>query len=150
MTSNAAEEHLRAMIAASEELPDPETLLENFKPHLLNYFKPAFLGRTTIIPFYPLDDENLMKICLLNMNKIEKRVKEHYGAAFTYDEDVILHIVARSQAVETGARNIENILTRTLLPALASECLSRMAEGEEIEKIHIGVDEEGVFSYAVN
>ncbi|MFL0802492.1 MAG: type VI secretion system ATPase TssH [Agarilytica sp.] len=150
MTSNAAEEHLRAMIASSEEKPDPETLLENFKPQLLNYFKPAFLGRTTVIPFYPLDDENLMKICKLNMNKIEKRVKEHYGAEFTYDEDVMLHIVARSQAVETGARNIENILTRTMLPALAGECLSRMANGEEINKVHIGVDEEGVFSYQLS
>lgn len=147
MTSNAAEEHLRAMIAASDELPDPETLLENFKPHLLNYFKPAFLGRTTVIPFYPLDDENLMKICQLNMNKIEKRVKEHYGAEFSYDEDVLLHIVGRSQAVETGARNIENILTRTVLPALATECLAKMASSEEINKIHISVDEEGVFSY---
>lgn len=147
MTSNAAEEHLRAMIAASDELPDPETLLENFKPHLLNYFKPAFLGRTTIIPFYPLDDENLMKICQLNMNKIEKRVKEHYGAEFSYDEDVLLHIVGRSQAVETGARNIENILTRTVLPALATECLAKMASNEDINKIHIAVDEEGVFSY---
>ncbi|MFL0809038.1 MAG: type VI secretion system ATPase TssH [Agarilytica sp.] len=150
MTSNAAEEHLRAMIAASEELPDPETLLDNFKPHLLKYFKPAFLGRTTVIPYYPLNDENLMKICQLNMNKIEKRVKEHYDAEFTYDEDVMLHIVARSQAVETGARNIENVLTRTMLPALASECLSRMANGETISKVHIGVDEEGTFNYQVS
>lgn len=149
MTSNAGEEHIRAMVAQSEEKPDPETILENFRPQLLRYFKPAFLGRSTVIPYYPLDDENLMKICAINMRRIEKRVKEHYGAAFTYDEDVMLHIVARSQEVDTGARNIENILTRTMLPALASECLSKMAAGEEITAIHIGVDEEGTFSYTV-
>lgn len=149
MTSNAGEEHIRAMIASSEEKPDPETLLENFRPQLLKYFKPAFLGRTTVIPYYPLDDENLLKICQINMNKINKRVREHYDAEFTYDEDVMLHIVARSQEVDTGARNIENILTRTMLPALASECLSKMAEGEEISKVHIGVDEEGHFTYSV-
>ncbi len=149
MTSNAGEEHIRAMIAQSEEKPDPETLLENFRPQLLRYFKPAFLGRTTVIPYYPLDDDNLMKICAINMRKIEKRVKEHYGASFTYDEDVMLHIVARSQEVDTGARNIENILTRTMLPALAAECLSKMAAGEDINAIHIGVDEEGTFSYTV-
>ncbi len=150
MTSNAGEEHIRAMISASEEKPDPETLLENFRPQLLKYFKPAFLGRTTIIPYYPLDDENLLKICQINMNKIEKRVKEHYNAKFTYDEEVMLHIVARSQEVDTGARNIENILTRTMLPALASECLSKMANGEEITTIHIGVDDEGIFTYQVS
>jgi type VI secretion system protein VasG len=149
MTSNAAEEHLRAMIAASEEKPDPEVLLDNFRPQLLRYFKPAFLGRTTVIPYYPLGDEDLLKICKINMRRIEKRVRAHYNAEFSYDEDVLLHIVARSQEVDTGARNIENILTRTLLPALATECLGKMALGEEIKKVHVGVSEEGVFSYLV-
>ena len=149
MTSNAGEEHIRAMIEASDERPDPETLLENFRPQLLKHFKPAFLGRTTVIPYYPLDDENLMKICKINMRRIEKRVKEHYNAGFSYDEDLLLHIVARSQEVDTGARNIENILTHSVLPALAGECLARMAEGEDISSIHIGVDEEGGFSYTV-
>ena len=150
MTSNAGEEHIRAMIAQSEEKPDPETILDNFRPQLLRYFKPAFLGRSTVIPYYPLDDENLLKICKINMNRIEKRVKEHYGAGFTYNEDVMLHIVARSQEVDTGARNIENILTRTMLPALASECLAKMANGEDITQLHIGVDEEGGFTYQVS
>ncbi|HEX7764271.1 MAG TPA: AAA family ATPase, partial [Cellvibrio sp.] len=118
MTSNAGEEHIRAMCAAQEERPDPEVLLDNFRPQLLRYFKPAFLGRTTVIPYYPLGDDDLMKICVINMKRIEKRVKDHYNAAFSYDEDVLLHILARSQEVDTGARNIENILTRTLLPAL--------------------------------
>jgi type VI secretion system protein VasG len=150
MTSNAAEEHIRAMCANSEELPDADVLLDNFRPQLLNYFKPAFLGRTTLIPYYPLGDEDLMKICKINMQRIDKRVREHYNAAFSYDEDVMLHIVARSQEVDTGARNIENILTRTLLPELASECLSRMASGDDISNIHIGVTDEGGFTYRVN
>lgn len=149
MTSNAAEEHLRAILNASEERPDPEILLDNFRPQLLRYFKPAFLGRTTVIPYYPLGDEDLLKICKINMRRIEKRVRAHYNAEFSYDEDVLLHIVARSQEVDTGARNIENILTRTLLPALATECLGKMALGEDIKKVHVGVDEEGVFSYLV-
>lgn len=149
MTSNAGEEHIRAMCAAQEERPDPEVLLDNFRPQLLRYFKPAFLGRTTVIPYYPLSDDDLMKICVINMNRIKKRVKGHYNASFTYDEDVLLHILARSQEVDTGARNIENILTRTLLPALAAECLAKMANGETINSIHVGVNEEGLFSYQI-
>jgi type VI secretion system protein VasG len=149
MTSNAAEEHIRAMCSAAEEVPEPDVLLDNFRPQLLNYFKPAFLGRTTLIPYYPLTDEELMEICRINMQRIEKRVAEHYNAKFSYHDDVLLHIVARSQEVDTGARNIENILTRTLLPEMASECLSRMAEGEPIGSIHVGVTDEGGFNYAV-
>lgn len=150
MTSNAAEEHIRAMCAQSDELPDPDTLLENFRPQLLKYFKPAFLGRTNLIPYYPLGDEDLMKICKINMNRIEKRVREHYNAAFSYDEDVMLHIVARSQEVDTGARNIENILSRTMLPGMASECLSLLAEGKELKKIHVSVTDDGGFTYSIN
>ena len=149
MTSNAAEEHIRAICAQSDEVPDPDVLLDTFRPQLLKYFKPAFLGRTTVIPYYPLSDENLLKICEINMKRIEKRVTEHYGANFSYDDDVMLHIVARSQEVDTGARNIENILTRTLLPEMASECLSRLADNEDISSIHINVSDEGQFAYTI-
>lgn len=150
MTSNAAEEHIRAICDQSEELPDPDVLLDNFRPQLLNYFKPAFLGRTTVIPYYPLGDENLLKICEINMNRIAKRVKEHYNASFSYHDDVMLHIVARSQEVDTGARNIENILTRTLLPEMAVECLTRMSNDEEITHINVNVCEQGLFSYDIS
>ena len=84
------------------------------------------------------------------MQRIEKRVRGHYNAGFTYDDDVLLHIVARCQEVDTGARNIENILTRTLLPSLASECLSRMANAEAISNIHIGVTDDGQFTYGIS
>ncbi len=145
MTSNAAEEHIRAMCAQSATLPEPDVLLDNFRPHLLRYFKPAFLGRTTIIPYYPLNDENLLKITALNMKRIEKRIKQCYNAGFSYDEDVLLHIVARCQEVDTGARNIENIINRSLLPELSAHCLARMARDEAISSIHVGVSEDGQF-----
>jgi len=150
MTSNAGEEHIRAMCAQSEERPDPDVLLDNFRPQLLNYFKPAFLGRTTVIPYYPLGDEDLIKISKINMNRIAKRIRNHYDADFSYDDDVMLHIVARCQEVDTGARNIENILTRTMLPEMAIECLSRLSNNQEISKIHVGVTEEGPFTYEIS
>ncbi len=150
MTSNAGEEHIRAICAQSEERPDPEVLLDNFRPQLLNFFKPAFLGRTTVIPYYPLGDEDLLKICKINMSRIEKRIKSHYGAAFSYHDDVMLHIVARSQEVDTGARNIENILSRTLLPEMATECLSKLADGKEVSRIEVGVNDDGQFTYAIS
>ena len=84
------------------------------------------------------------------MSRIEKRVKEHYGAEFSYDDEVMLHIVARSQEVDTGARNIENILTRTMLPEMASECLSKLANEEDISDIRVNVSDEGQFSYLIN
>ena len=81
------------------------------------------------------------------MQRISRRVREHYGATFTYDDDVLVHIVARCQEADTGARNIENILSRTLLPQLATHCLSHLGEGKTISSVGIGVAEDGTFSY---
>jgi type VI secretion system protein VasG len=150
MTSNAGEDAIRAICNQLEARPEPEVLLDNIRPHLLQHFKPAFLGRTNLIAYYPLDDDNLMKICAINMRRIEKRVQAHYGAGFSYDDDVLLHIVARCQEADTGARNIENILNRSLLPELAGECLDRMSRQEEIKHIHVGANEEGIFTYRLS
>ncbi|WP_370981173.1 type VI secretion system ATPase TssH [Agaribacterium sp. ZY112] len=150
MTSNAGEDAIRAIFDQVEEKPDPEVLLDNIRPHLLQHFKSAFMGRANTIAFYPLDDENLMKIAAINLRKIEKRVVANYGAEFSYDEDVLINIVARCQESDTGARNIETILNRTLLPSLASECLNKMAQDEPIKKVHIGATEEGDFTYELS
>jgi len=149
MTSNAGEEVIRHICEKEEELPEYEDLLEMFRPALLKSFRPAFLGRSQVIPYYPLEDETLMNICELNMQKIKNRVLENYDAEFSYDDDVPLHIVARSQEVDTGARNIENIISKTLLPSLATECLTKISNNQEINQIHINVSDEGVFSYTI-
>lgn len=150
MTSNAGEEAIRAIIAQSGERPEPEVLLDSMRHELLNHFKPAFLGRANVIVYYPLDDENLMAIAELAMKRIERRVAGHYGATFSWDEDVLLHVVARSREVDTGARNIEHILNRSLLPELSAQCLSLMAAGDAVEQIHVGVDGDGSFHYQFN
>jgi len=150
MTSNAGEEVIRHICEKEEEIPEYEELLEMFRPALLKSFRPAFLGRTQVIPYYPLADETLLKICELNMDKIKARVLANYSAEFSYDTDVPLHIVARSQEVDTGARNIENIISKTLLPSLATECLTRISNDEEINHIHINVSDDGEFSYNIN
>ena len=150
MTTNAGEDAIRAIMAQQEEKPGPEVLLDSIRPELLKTFKPAFLGRCSLITYFPLEDEQLLKICGLNMNRIEKRVQNHYGADFSYDEDVLVHIVARCQEADTGARNIENILSRSLLPELATQCLSRLGAGGSITRIHVGVSEDGNFDYQLS
>lgn len=147
MTSNAGEDAIRAIMEQVEERPDPDVLLDNIRPYLLQHFKPAFLGRTNVIAYYPLDDEDMMKIAGLNMNRVAQRVRNHYAADFSYDDEVLLHIVARCQESDTGARNIDSILNRSLLPALAGECLQKLANDEVITGIHVAVDDEGEFCY---
>ncbi len=59
-------------------------------------------------------------------------------------------IAARCTETSSGARNVEKILSRTLLPELSAEVLSRLAEGGAIDAITVGVDTAGSFQYAIN
>ena len=149
MTSNACSGQI-SDICEKGELPDSADLLEQIRPELLEHFRPAFLGRTTIVPYYPLRKNVLTKIVEINLKRIEKRVTEHYGASFSYDESLIDHLASRCNDPDTGARNVENILTRSILPGLASECLQKMAEGSDIQNIHIGLTKDGSnYSYDI-
>ena len=52
--------------------------------------------------------------------------------------------------MESGARNVDHILTGTLLPLVAQEILGRMAEEIPVDTIHSTVNEEGQFEITVN
>ena len=149
MTSNAATDVVMKLCADPDTMPDAAGLAEAIRPELLKVFKPAFLGRIAIVPFFPLSDEALRNIIELKLKQVQRRVEDNYHATFSYSPDVVTMIAGRCKEVESGARNIDHIISRTLLPELSSEFLSRMAEGGSIASVHIGVDKSGNFSYEI-
>jgi type VI secretion system protein VasG len=50
---------------------------------------------------------------------------------------------------ESGARNVDHILTGSLLPEMSREFLARLAEGQTVSKAHIGLGDDGAFAYSV-
>ncbi len=54
----------------------------------------------------------------------------------------------RCTEVESGARNVDNILTNTLLPDISRRILASMAEGEKLSAIKVSIGENGQFVYA--
>ena len=85
---------------------------------------------------------------ILKLNSIGRRVQETYGTPFTFDDAVPDTIVSRCKEVESGARNIDNILSRSLLPELSAQLLARMASGEKINRVQVGMDlSSGNFRY---
>ena len=141
MTSNAATEAMMKLCADPETMPSPEALAEAIHPELLKSFKPAFLGRITVIPYFPLSDPIMRQIATLKLGKIARRIREHYDAPFTWSEGVLDNIVNRCTEVDSGARNVDRILTGTLLPLLSAEVLSRMADGVPIKSVAVDVGE---------
>ncbi|WP_286291939.1 type VI secretion system ATPase TssH [Vibrio apostichopi] len=137
MTSNAADQAICDVCAKTTDRIDNDELLEAIRPDLQQYFKPAFLGRTTIVPYYPLNDEELAKITEISLNRIKKKLAEQYQASFTWDADFIQFVVDRNTDPTTGGRAVEQIINRSLMPRLAEECIGRLSRSEPITQVTV-------------
>ena len=150
LTTNAGSDTVMRVCSDPDTRPGPEGLAAAVHEDLLKVFKPALLGRMTVVPYYPLDDEVLRTIVDMQFQRIAQRVRENHGAGFTYDDSVVTTIASRCKEVETGARNADHIITGTVLPEISRKVLSRLAEGDSIESIDVSCREDGSFVYQVS
>jgi type VI secretion system protein VasG len=150
LTSNVGTDTIMKLCADPDTRPEPAGIVEAVKPELNKAFKPALLGRMVTVPYYPISDEILRLIIKLQLKKIKERISDNHGAQFSYDDSVIDTVAERCTDVDSGARNVYNILTGTLLPEMSGEVLSRMASGEGIKNVHVGLGENGKFAYDIS
>jgi type VI secretion system protein VasG len=148
LTSNAGTETLMNLCGDPETMPSPDGIVQALKPELNKIFKPAFLGRLVIIPFFPIRDEALKKIVVLKLGKIERRLRNTHKIEFSWTPDLVEEVAKRCTEVESGARNVDNILTNTLLPDISRSLLTKMAAGEKPSAIQVSIGENGAFVYA--
>lgn len=148
LTTNACTDQMMKLCADPETAPSPQGLITALKPELNKIFKPAFLGRMVVVPYYPIRDEALKKIIVLKLNRIQRRIQENHKIGLTYEDVLVEEVARRCTEVESGARNVDNILTNSLLPDISRQLLGRMAEGEKLSAIHVGIGQEGEFVYS--
>ena len=147
LTSNAGTDTLMKLTADPETMPSAEGLIKALKPELNKVFKPAFLGRLVIIPYFPVRDEALKKIITLKLGKIQRRLFENHRIQMTYDDPLVEEVARRCTEVESGARNVDNILTNTLLPEISRRILGGLAERQRLSAIHVTTGPDGAFAY---
>jgi type VI secretion system protein VasG len=145
MTSNVGTDLIHRLFSDPAKRPGAEKLTEALRPELLKTFKPAFLGRCSVVPFFPLSDDVIRKIVVLQLNRIHERFVENYRAHLSWEDELVSEIARRCTEVESGARNIEHILSRGLLPQLSTHVLCIMAEGSQVGDIEISIDADGQF-----
>jgi type VI secretion system protein VasG len=150
LTSNACSDMLMKLTADPETTPSAEGLVKALKPELNKIFKPAFLGRLIIIPYFPVRDEVMKSILRLKLGKIQNRLAENHKIQFTYTDALVAEVVRRCTEVESGARNIDNILTNTILPEISCILLAQMAEGKKPAVIQADINAGGSFQYDVD
>jgi len=117
--------------------PTPGDLVELLRETLQRAFKPAFLGRLSVVPYYPVQDEALKAIIRLKLEKVRRRIEAHHAAVMTYDEALVDLMAARCTEVESGARNADAILSNLILAELSGKLLERMGDGRKIGTIAV-------------
>jgi type VI secretion system protein VasG len=146
LTSNVGTDLIMSMTRDPELMPDPEGIAKALREPLLKEFPPALLGRLVVIPYYPLSDVMLANIVRLQLGRIARRVNEHHGIPFTYDDEAVKLIVSRCTEVESGGRMIDAILTNTVLPEISREFLTRTMAGSSLNGVRLSVAN-GDFDY---
>jgi type VI secretion system protein VasG len=144
LTSNAASELIADAVSKSDDKRDVDALVETLRPELMRHFRPALLARLVVVPYYPLRKREIVRIVELKMRSVKERVRENHAAELTYDAGLVQSLADRCDPA-SGAREIDRILTQTLLPELSTRILERMAKGVNFSKIHISVDDMGRF-----
>lgn len=103
-----------------------------------------------VLPFYPLDDAVLAQIIDMKLARIGRRLAASCQARFSHDAALADAVLARCTEVDSGARNIDQILEASVLPGMASALLARLADALPVTQVHAGVDAGGQFVCTLN
>jgi type VI secretion system protein VasG len=146
LTSNAAQDVITDA-CRNDARPDPTVLSDLLRPELQKRFSPAFLGRLVLVPYYPLGDEQIRAIVTLKLSKLIDRFARHHHADFSWRPEVADAIARRCTEVDSGARNIDFILTQMVLPELSRLVLERMSINAPFDTVRMSLNAAGGFAF---
>jgi len=149
MTSNVGSELIQEFCSSGRK-PDPEELRTALTPELQRVFKPALLSRMIVVPYYPIGDMTLLQIVELKIGEIARRLEASYAISLKYSPQIVEEIAHRCNDIHSGARNIDHILTGTLIPEISEKVLCAAADQNSIRSIMVDLGGDGeLFRYQV-
>jgi len=139
LTSNAGTDLVMKLCKDPDLRPGPDELAKAMREPLLKVFPPALLGRLAVVPYYPIGDDMLRQIIKLQLSRVGARVQEGHKIPFTSDPAAVDLIAARCTELDSGARAVDAIITRQMLPAIGKEILQRLMDARPLARVHVGV-----------
>jgi type VI secretion system protein VasG len=150
LTSNTGSGELMsaALSGATTRNSDPfEQWVEMIRPSLNRQFKPAFLGRVQVIPFLPLDDEQLVRVVKLKLKRLAVRYQTHHGYRLRFSAGIAKAVLTECAAPESGARRIDHVVADKLLPGLSHYILKRISESQPLQDVQVTVSRRQPLSF---
>lgn len=139
LTSNLGSDVV-AELCDDETPPGQAELEEVLRPVLTQFFRPALLGRMTVVPYTTIRPSVLKELVTLKLSQVAERMETRHRVKLAWDEAVVENIVNSCTAVDTGARNIDHIIGANLLPGIASSLLGRIDELGKRHTLVIGLE----------
>ena len=146
MTSNLASDVI-TRVTTDEERPTPDQIREAIHARLVEHFQPALLARMKVVPYYALGKDTMRGIVKLKLRKIERRLRASHDIVFDYEPEVVERIAERCTQVDAGARNVDFIIDRTVLPEASRALIAKMVDDEKPERLTLGLGDDGHFTY---
>lgn len=141
LTSNLASDIIMQM-CDDGDFPDIDDLNAAIRPILSNHFKPALLARMEIVPFYPISSDAMRDIVSLKMQRLADRLQSNQKMQLVYDDKVVDVITKKCTEAETGARNIDYIINRNMLPRMSNEILNTLGQQKQVNRLLVGIKDD--------
>lgn len=131
-TSNAHSEFIKSEIEQGKIM---ESIAEELKKKLIDYFKPELLNRfSAVIVFRSLKLEEIVAITKLNLNDLAKTLSETHGIELRFDDSVIQKIAELGYSPVFGARPLRQVISDNLRSVLAEKILRKeIGRGNVVE-----------------
>jgi type VI secretion system protein VasG len=123
MTSNLGSASLCAAFEEGER--SAESLCNIIRPEFEKIFSPALMGRITLIPYFPLQPDTLKHIIELKLQRLCQRYQQasEEDVEPSYTKKAINWVLKHCLVRQSGARDIDQVLNKNLLPLLANRVL---------------------------
>ncbi|BAE81150.1 ATP-dependent Clp endopeptidase ATP-binding chain B [Chlamydia felis Fe/C-56] len=123
MTSNIGSQELADYCAKKGREVSKETVLSVVSPELKKYFSPEFINRIDdILPFVPLNTEDIVKIVGIQMRRVAQRLLER-RVTLTWDDSVILYLSEHGYDSSFGARPLKRLIQQKVVTLLSKALL---------------------------
>ncbi len=118
MTSNAGSNDRVGIVGFDKKNEELEK--EKAMKGLSKFLRPEFLSRVDeVVPFKPLSDESLTKICHLMLDEL-KEVLDEKEITLHYDDATTAHLISSAKGGKYGARDLRKEIRRQVEDAIAN------------------------------
>ncbi|WP_150523506.1 type VI secretion system ATPase TssH [Roseibium sediminis] len=149
LTSNLGSDQIENWVATAEEgkIPSPAVMGRSLQPLFAQHFKPALLARMEPIVYLPLSDEVMAEIVGLKLDALCQLLKDSQKITLTISEAAAGRVQAMCGVSANGARFVDQVIQRQLLPTLSLEILEAGQRGETLSDILVDYEEDKGFAF---